>query len=789
MYISIEQSQELDRIVKSTEVALRSFVSDTLIKNYSDATSFKLALKSISISDKLIYSKRFDAKLKNFTSKHKEIFQLICDCKTALDSQSYNNDVPYISEIIDLLLIFFNAHFSDKDIVKEFSSIEEFHYCCTLYHKLRNNLSHPASHPTTTLDANKVVYFIENLLAALDQKYFWYATRENIGNNIQRYNGITLGTLPRHHNLNFASSTHKRLLCRETIIKNMYESLLGDDIRQRLAGSIVLYGYGGVGKTAITTEFLYRLLRDKRDGKHPDIEYLLFFSSKDEYLKENKTTGELYIDTAKPEFSTLADLKTLICKCLGVHDISSISDYPGRGIIAIDNIENIDGDEKLKILDFIKSLPRTVQFIVTSRGEEACEEKIHIEEFSNNDTGVKFVEEIIESEGFNLEVSKSTAEQVINATKGNALIIVQTLNIIDRGVSTFDEITRSLESMRSKNSEMIANFMYKNTFDDALKHLSSKGYPVNEIMQVISLYDERIELYSISKLAKLEIADAERICNYLLERLVLKKSGEYYELNEFAKRFVFIKLLPDRIELNKVRDKIKKHKERMKLKLAELENTLNANSALHRNVNEWQPKNYIDKIVIAELFSLYGDAIKCVGRNDKRAYEKYLKEFDEHSFITNHPYVPLQKARLLKEGMFKFHRGDNGILQEVERLYEEAVESIEYDYRYLIGSIAHASLLMLFGIFLCQHLKEHSRAIRFLEDAKKFHGGNKGKGWFIVCNYLSSSYEKMYSQTKDNAYKDLLRKLVKEVLSLGGSGSSGSFSIETYKKKYSLWLG
>lgn len=375
MYISIEQSQELDRIVKNSEVALRSFVSDILSKHYKDAAAFQTALKSISISDKLIYSKRFDAKLKSFTTKYKEIYQLICDCKKALDSKSYNNNVPYISEIIDLLLIFFNAHFSDKDIVKEFSSIEEFHYCCTLYHKLRNNLSHPASHPTTVLDANKVVYFIENLLVALDQQYFWYATKENIRKNVQKYNSINLGVLPRHHNLNFASSTHKRLLCRESIIKNMYKSLLGDDVRQRLAGSIVLYGYGGVGKTAITTEFLYRLLRDKRDGKHADIEYLLFFSSKDEYLKENKTTGELYIDTAKPEFSTLADLKSLICKCLNLTDISTISDYPGRGIIAIDNIENIESEEKLKIIEFIKSLPRTVQFIVTSRGEEACEEK------------------------------------------------------------------------------------------------------------------------------------------------------------------------------------------------------------------------------------------------------------------------------------------------------------------------------------------------------------------------------------------------------------------------------
>lgn len=141
------------------------------------------------------------------------------------------------------------------------------------------------------------------------------------------------------------------------------------------------------------------------------------------------------------------------------------------------------------------------------------------------------------------------AGQILNASKGNALIIIQILNIVDRQVSTFTSITTSLESMRSKNSEMIANFMYKNTFDAALKYLSSNGHPINELLQVISLYDERIELYSISKLLSIGIADAERTCNYLLERLILKKTGEYYELNEFAKRFVFIKLLPDRFQL------------------------------------------------------------------------------------------------------------------------------------------------------------------------------------------------------------------------------------------------
>ena len=160
MYISVEQSLELDRAVKSSEVALRSYISDVISDAYKDESTFKSALKSTSISDKLIYSKRFSAKLVKFSADSKNIYNLISRSKASLMHRKFDNDVPYVSDLIDLLLIFFNAHFSDTSILKNFSSVEEFHYCCTLYHKVRNNLSHPASKPTTFLDANKVIYFI-----------------------------------------------------------------------------------------------------------------------------------------------------------------------------------------------------------------------------------------------------------------------------------------------------------------------------------------------------------------------------------------------------------------------------------------------------------------------------------------------------------------------------------------------------------------------------------------------------------------------------------------------------
>lgn len=782
MYISLSQASQLDRLVKGQEVALRSFTADALLTKYPSTTSFKETLESIEIPDNIIYSKKLSGKLKSLTTRSAEVYQILLDCHNSSLTGSYNNSVPYLSEILDLIFVLFNSDFATKDIARNFSSVEEFHYCCTLFHKVRNDLSHPASHPITPSDADKVIFFISNLCQCIDEKHYWFATTKDLLSGIREYESLSSQGSVKRQNLSMGVSSHKRLVCREDVIDRLYSSLFGGESLKRVFGSIVLYGYGGVGKTAITSEFLYRVLRDKLDGKHKDLEYVLFFSSKDEHLKNNNSTGELYIDLVRPEFSTFEELKTLIFKGLEASSTEEIISNYKRGIIAIDNIENIDPDEKEKIIGFIRTLPREVQFIVTSRAEEMCEEKIHVEEFKNDALGFSFIREIIESEEIEISLTDPEIESLLQASKGNALIILQALNIVSRGVATFSNIFESLESMRSRNTEMIANFMYKNTFDDAFKYLKSKELPVEDVVRIISLYDEKIELYSISKLLQIDIADAEYICNHLLGRLVLRKAGEYYELNEFAKRFIFIKLLPDRLKLAEIKASISAHKIRMREKLEKLDNALNTNEELRKNVTDWQPRNYIDTIVIAELFSLYGDAIKCIWDDNKTKYEEYLKEFNDHQFISRHPFVPHQKARLLKEGLKKFYKNDLSLMKEVEHLYEEAIESIEYDYRYLMNSEAYASLLMLFGVFLSQQLKQYSRAIRFLEPACGLFLSCESKAWSISRIYLSESYYGMYKETERNEYLEQLKTLYQEIVS---TETGPRFNKSRYIKKFS----
>ncbi|HEY9128484.1 MAG TPA: hypothetical protein VIN02_01480 [Sulfurovum sp.] len=357
MFISSNQSFILDNAVKAFEVAFRSFIVDTLTQNYPSKQSLFDALSRINTSSEVMYAGKIQAKVSKLRGDIDNVYKHITECNQAYVNRHYDNDVPYVSELIDFLLIFFNSNFSNNHLTDGFISIEDFHFSASLYYSIRNDLSHPASRPISEINANKVIYFIDNLVAILDDKYFWYESKTYIRQKKKDFYNVVDKTSLKVSNLDSVRFLHKKLLCRDTEMNALTVALLGNETRKRLAGSVSLYGYGGVGKTAMTIDFLYRVMREKKDGKHNDIEYLLFFSSKDECLTYKNTTGNLYIDKIRPEFTSLKELQQSICKALSIDDINDMILKYKRGIIVIDNIENLPVDEKNKIFTFIKSLP------------------------------------------------------------------------------------------------------------------------------------------------------------------------------------------------------------------------------------------------------------------------------------------------------------------------------------------------------------------------------------------------------------------------------------------------
>lgn len=762
MFISVDQSLILDNAVKSFEVSFRSFIVDVLVNNYPTESSILQDLNSINTSNGVIYAGKLNAKIANLKTNISSVYKVILDCNNSYETKTYNNNVPYVSELIDFVLIFFNKHFSDKHLTDNFTSVEDFHFSASLYHKIRNDLSHPASHPVNESDANKVVYFIKNLIAILDEKYFWYNNKNNIERIINDYYNVIDKTTLKITNLDNVRFLHKKVLCRNTELEKLSNALLGTDLRRRLAGSVSIYGYGGVGKTALTIDFLYRIIREKKDGKHNNIDYLLFFSSKEEYLTHQNTTGNLYINKVKPEFQSLNELISKICSALAMENIDEIDKKYNGGIIVIDNIENISSEEKEKIFKFIYSLPSEVQFIITSRNEEQGDERIHLQEFNDKELGERFIQEYLLEEDIFLDLNEYDYEKLLSASKGNVLILIQLLNILSQKTSTLDILVQSVKNLKAKNAEVISDFMYKNTFTESMETIRKKGVPPEKIIQIISLYDEPIDLYSLSRLAKIDVATAEEVCNYFAQQLILNKTSEYFALNEFASRFVFIKMLPDRIELNKLEDAIKSQKERMQKSLEQLDEKIHVNKKIQQIMHDWQPQNYIDKIVIAELFNAFQRANNYVMNNYKKGYEKVVKEMEEQTLISNHPYVAFQAARVLKLGYEKFYKDNLIFLNKIETSFENSIESIQFDHRYLIENNSYPSVLMIFGVFLNEDNKSYSKAIRFLEKALEiFDKNNATINWFTTTNYLVKAYNNQYNQTNDIAYKHKYDKLLK----------------------------
>lgn len=591
-------------------------------------------------------------------------------------------------------------------------------------------------------------------------------------------------------NLSDSISFHKKIVCREEELSLLHNYIVGKDSYCRVAGSVVLFGYGGVGKTALVIDFIHsllRLIKDKKDEYEYD--FILFYSSKDEYLKQNIRSGEIYIDKRNSQIKNFNDFQQALFHDLDICTADEIKSKYRGGIIVIDNIENIGESEKEMFYDFIKTVPRSVQFIITSRNEEPCEEKLHIKEFRTYEKGCDFIKKYNQSEGFQLEIAIEEMHALIDASKGNTLILVQCLSGLNEGTLGLDEVISNLENIRSKSVEVIADFMYKNTFENTIRELEKTGVDPKNVIRTISLYEEKIDLYSISKLSGIDIGTAESICQHLLKKLIINKLGEYYTINEFANSFIFIKLLPSNDETQCILSSIREHK----LKIAETLETLtekcSKKSTIKHIMDDWKPRNYIERIVIAEAFDTFDKIIQPIIKKDLNSILDIFEKYSEIELVTNHPYIRFQKARIYSKclPLFKNEIYDD-IKNKICRSYEDAIEAIQFSHPFIRGTTSHGAVLMLYGIFLHTRLNDHSRAIRYLEEAADIFEKDKKKNYFSTLNYLTSACIKKLLETSDSTFSKKIQKNIEIVINNGDIASQEGFNIERFKKTFGAYI-
>ncbi len=766
MYLSVNNCFVLDRIVKGFEVAYRSIVCEVIINRCPNESTFLKELTELKIvtnKNSIASSEKYLAKLQSLINNYKDVYKAIQECNKCEIQRDYSqNEVLYVSQIIDLVVLLFNPSF--KQLSSNFNTVEQFIYYSVNYQRTRNSLSHPASSKILIDESKEVVTYVKKIMDVIDDHYFWYVSKVNIYKDIEEFVRNLNNNPISKHNLNEISFQHKKLIYREKELESMKELIIGKGDYYRKSGSLVVYGYGGVGKTALVLEFIYEFIKDIIDNKVKDkIDFILFFTSKEEVLNYSQTTGDLYIDKIRKQIKTFNDYKENLFYYLNVNYIKQLNNK--RGIVIIDNIETLKDEDKNEVIDFIKASPRTIQYIITSRNEERCEDKLYVHEFNENNNGEQFVEKYITENNLNINLTREQRKELVASSKGNTLILVLALERINDGKTSINAIISELNNVASKNAEMIANFMYKNTFDILIRELVEKGYSVIELLRVISLYDEPVDIYSISVLSDISIKSVEFMCGLLSTKLVLTKVEELYTLNEFANKFIFSKLMPDMIEYNKIRKKIDAYKANLKVKLDRLENKKKESKLLIDILEDWKPRNYIDKIAIAEAFNLYSDALAIKRLKDinevNEGINKIERQFKTHEVRTSHPYVRYQKARIYQLFLPKA-RNKEEIKNTIISCYEETILSVQFDYKYIRNTKSFASVLWIYGIFLNGKVNDIPNAIKYLEESKEIFESIKiqDPSYIKMLSELCNCYTKIYNQSKNIEYYNLAVKML-----------------------------
>jgi len=789
MYLSVENCFKLDEIVKSFEVAYRSYISNTIKDNLPSLNEFSVEINKLNASfekSSIISSNKFKSKIEKIKNEISKYYQLIETSNQSFLTKDYPNaDVPYVSDLLDFVYLFYSKYFNN--VSAGFATIEEFKDYSSKYHLIRNHLSHPASNFVLLQHAHEVIVFIKRLLNNIGDDYFWYVTKKKIAKIITEFSdGINQIPL-KIYNIDNINFKHHKVICREPEIETLKNLIFGKDENYRKSGSIVVYGYGGVGKTALVLEFIFNVIKRLFDEKKNDLDFILFYSAKEEGLSFSETTGKLYINEINKQFSSFKDFKENLLNDLGIKKDEDLKNY--RGIVAIDNIETISDADKKEIYEFIKKSPRSIQYLITSRNEEPCEDKLNLKEFRDHEIGKLFIDEFIETNGLNISLEIPQKIELIDSSKGNALIIVLSLMLMRNG-SSFQEISYDLKSVESGNLNVIADFMYKNTLNQAISQLETDGYKPVDILKVISLYQVPIDLYSLSSLSNGSIIDTEHICNLLASKLILEKNQESYNLNEFADKFVLIKYLPNKIERKDLQDKIKNYRSKLTEQLEKLEFFRSLEPRLNHIIEDWKPKNSIDKIAIAETFSLFGEAKKAIEKRYGIKIESIKKDFDKNERMTSHPYVKYQKARtyelLLKNKSGIIINREN-ILQIISKSYEEAIEAIDFYYPYIKNTLAYGAINCAYGLFILRDKRDPSYSLRFLEEACEIFKRLNVKDvvYYNVLSGLSYAYIKCYGFKRDRRYREEFIKIFNEFVSDKEQIIKSGFNYEVYLQRFS----
>lgn len=776
MYLTLKQHDLFRTLLMGFEIPFRTFIAHTIINAYDTKSKFEKAM--ISKKDRLTAS---DPSFLRGTlirvctgGELSELYDKLMKADSATAIVPVEQEVPNVGGL-NILTFALTGEFSG--LYTLFGGYTSY---CTLAEKYRfdrNKLEHPGCKTLEESDLVPVLSFVKDICLFLDEKYFIQKSRETLLSEVTALQKRKIEIPIAKHNFTDMPYGESRIVCREKEVEKLKRFIYGESGDLRKRHSCCIFGYGGVGKTALALEAVKSLVQDIQDERTVNEylpEYVFFFSAKKRKLDTIPATGKIVEKPMKQHFETADELFGLIFSSL---EIQSLHNYHKEGIIIIDNLETLPEEEREKIKHFVEAqTPPEMQFLITSRHSEAYEQNERLAGFEK-ESGIEFVRRYIDDNELELELTEEEIKELLSLSKGNTLVLVLCLRRLSQRLSSISglkaefssanawrNIRKALKNIPGDVYEVISSFMFKDTFEEMEKVFAEDIDLFYKILNIFAVYQEgSVDLNTICILSKEAYPKVESVVDSLCNYLILEKKKEQYVLNDFAEKYIIDRFMPDSQTFESLSMEIRKRERQIQQELMQLKKDIASRPELNNILRDWQIFTDSDRIAAAKMYRQYGEAKRECGRDSRFHVQTVLEEFwkvcQEVENITAHPYIKYQKARILRliddsRLLEEMH------MEEIELAYREAIFTIKVVEQYApIGQTkSYASLLWQYGQYLSDNQKLEE-AIRYLEDSQAvFEGLKMADETYYQCKTkLGKIYLDYFEQDRERR-TDYLRR-------------------------------
>ncbi len=777
MYLTHNQHDSFRTLLMGFEIPFRTYIAKTVISKYPTYQLFEAAM----VSKRNALTASSPEVLKNNLqriSSPRDCSKLYSHLQTAVSSSeeivSEDTDVPMVCTLnvvtcaltddFGALYTLFNSYNSYCDYAEK-------------YRYARNKLDHPGSRTLEERHLTPVLSFVKDICMFLDDSCFLQKDKEKILSEVTALQQHKITIPIDFQNFSDMPYNESRIVCRDNEIQRIKDFIYGKPENLRKQHSCCIYGYGGVGKTALVIETIKQIVCDILDQitvNEYAPAYILFFSAKKRKLDVASETGQFIEKPMRSHFETKDELVSLILSAL---QRDSLRGFQSPGIIVVDNLETLSIDERQKIKDFIDmQTPSEMQFILTSRNSEEYDSNIKLGGFES-DAGKDFIASYCNENSLEIDLSDSEIDELISLAKGNTLIVVLSLRRLSKRTVSFNTLkyefssTNAWKSLRKGLSktpstayEAIAEFMYKDTFEHIETAFSEHKELFYEILKVFAVTSSgSIDINTICLLTKESYPDVEGVLDILCSFLILEKNDTQYSLNGFAENYIVSRFLPDAETYNQLSRVISDQQREVSVALEQLKVEIRERPDLRSILIDWNIIYDIDRVYAAKMYKIYGEVKKECDNSSRfkaeGAIESFMRDCDEAERLTAHPYIKFQKARIFqyvdKSNIFSEKHTDIIKRSFCDSIY--CIDTIEL-YSGIKQTKSYASLHWLYGQYLydCGDIQD---SMRHLEKAKASFEENKiiDQEYYKCCAKLGSVYLDYYDADQKSRISYLRR--------------------------------